>query len=88
MRAVHVHAGRSGKVQYDEFGRYGFSAHPIQNRVAHMIHVEINKTRLRPEDQYAGSQLIVWIPLAIGKAPRARNTPENGDMRSGRATDQ
>ena len=88
MRAVHVHAGRSGKVEHNELGRYGFSAHPIQNRVSHMIHVEIDKTRLRPEDQHAGNQLIVWMPLAIGKAPRAGNAPENGDMRSGRATDQ
>ena len=88
VRAVHVHQRRGGKVQHNEPGRRGFGAHSIQNRVAHVIHVEINETRLRPEDQNAGNQLIVRVALAIREPPRARDAAEQRDVRSRRAADQ
>ena len=53
--AVHVDSRRSGKIQHYQPGRRGFSADPIYNSVAHMIHVEIHQARLRPEDNYVGN---------------------------------
>ena len=65
MRAVHVHMRRCGKVQHDQLGRRAFSAHPVHNGVPHVIHVEVDEARLRPEDQDAGNELIARMPFPV-----------------------
>ena len=81
--------GAADKVEHDQRRRRAFGPRTrSRNRVAHVIHVEIDQAGFGPEDQHAGNQLVVRMPLAIGEPPRAGNASEEGDVRTRRATEQ
>src|SRR4030095_15097304 len=88
MSALHIDVRRRGKVDDDQLGRGGLSLHPLLNCVPHVIHIEINQSRLRSKNQNTGNELVTGMPLTVGETTSARDTPKEGDMGLGGATDE
>src|SRR5437773_4270628 len=65
LRALQVHAWRSGEVEEDELRQRRLSAYAIEDRLADMVHVEIDETRFGPKNQHAWNHLVVRMPFAI-----------------------
>ena len=64
--ALDVDVRRGGQVEDDQSRRLGLGADAIQDRLAHVIDVEVDQARLGPEDCDPRNQLVVGVPLAVG----------------------
>src|SRR2546430_16709592 len=80
LRALQVHAWRSGEVEEDELRQRRLSAYAIEDRLADMVHVEIDETRFGPENQHAMNQFVVRMAGAIGKAARSGDASQESDV--------
>ena len=70
-----------GQVDEDEPGTGGLGAHAVENGLADVVHIKIQEAGFGSEDQHAGNQFVVRMPLAIRKPARAGDATERGDGR-------
>src|SRR4030095_15636751 len=80
LRALQVHAWRSGEVEEDELLQCRLSAYAIEDRLTDMVHVEIDETRFGSKNQNAGNQFIIRMPPTIRESA---GSPDASEERHG-----
>jgi hypothetical protein len=77
LGTLHVNTRWSGEIEHYELRRCRLSANTAQDYVDHIVHVEIDETRFRPENHYSGDELIVLMSFAIGEVAGAGNSTKH-----------
>jgi len=88
LRALQIHAWRSGKVKKDELRQCRFSAHTIEDLLADMVHVEIDKTGFGSKDQHTRNQFVIRMAFAIRESASALDASQERDVRTGGGSQQ
>src|SRR5436190_12581573 len=88
LRALQVHAWCSGEIEEDELRLCRLSAYAIEDRLADIVHVEIDETGFGPENQHAMNQFVVRMAGAIGETARFGDASQESDVWPRSATQQ
>src|SRR5438477_7422633 len=88
LRALQVHAWRSGEVEEDELRQCRLSAYAIEDRLADMVHVEIDETGFGSKNQRAGNQFIIRVPFAIRESAGSLDASEERNVGAGGGSQQ
>src|SRR5262249_51246039 len=88
LRALQIHAWRSGEVEEDELRQCRLSAYAIEDRLADMVHVEIDETGFGSKDQHAGNQFIIRMPSAIRESAGSLDASEERNVGAGGSSQQ